>query len=90
MGSDYQLGTFFGGTAQRGASTIASRRHVDYSAREPLTERRARQFRELPPDSSPRARALGRKLARPMRPSGRADRRARDGVSALAAVLSTR
>src|SRR5688572_27070026 len=57
MGSDYQLGTFFG---ERRARRLDYRvtSHVDYNAREPLTEREREVFRALPPDSSPRARAL--------------------------------
>ena len=57
MGSDYQLVTFFG---ERRARRLDYRvtSHVDYNAREPLTEREREVFRALPPDSSPRARAL--------------------------------
>jgi transglutaminase-like putative cysteine protease len=57
MGSDYQLGTFFGGTrARRLDYRVTS--YVDYSAREPLTEREREAFSALPAGSSPRARAL--------------------------------
>src|SRR5690606_21602545 len=59
MSSDYQLMTFFGN--QRGGSLrldyeVTS--YVDYRAREPLTPREQELFRSLPPESSPRARAL--------------------------------
>lgn len=57
MGSDYQLGTFFGdGRRQRLDYSVTS--YVDYSAREPLTERERETFKALPAESSPRARAL--------------------------------
>jgi transglutaminase-like putative cysteine protease len=57
MGSDYQLGLFFGdGRRRRLDYRVTS--YVDYSAREPLTEREQDMFRALPPESSPRARAL--------------------------------
>jgi transglutaminase-like putative cysteine protease len=57
MGSDYQLGTFFGAPqARRLDYRVTS--HVDYRAREPLTPGERETFRELPPGSSPRARAL--------------------------------
>jgi len=57
MGSDYQLGTFFGGpSARRLDYEVTS--FIDYSAREPLTENERNLFRNLPEDSSPRARAL--------------------------------
>jgi transglutaminase-like putative cysteine protease len=56
MGSDYQLGTFFGGAPRRLDYRVTS--HVEYRAREPLTERERELFRALPADSSPRARAL--------------------------------
>ena len=57
MGSDYQLGTFFGGPrARRLDYRVTS--YVDYSAREPLTEREREMFSALPAESSPRARAL--------------------------------
>jgi transglutaminase-like putative cysteine protease len=57
MGSDYQLGTFFGGpSARRLDYEVTS--YIDYSAREPLTENERNLFRNLPEDSSPRARAL--------------------------------
>jgi hypothetical protein len=59
MGSDYQLGTFFGGPrARRLDYRVTS--HVDYRAREPLTDAERELFQKLPPDSSPRARALAR------------------------------
>ena len=57
MGSDYQLGTFFGGPGTRRLDYRVTS-YVDYSAREPLTERELETFRALPPTSSPRARAL--------------------------------
>ena len=57
MGSDYQLGTFFGGPRSRRLDYRVTS-HVDYSAREPLTERERDTFSALPADSSPRARAL--------------------------------
>jgi transglutaminase-like putative cysteine protease len=57
MGSDYQLGMFFGdGRRRRLDYQVTS--YVDYSAREPLTERERDMFRALPPENSPRARAL--------------------------------
>jgi transglutaminase-like putative cysteine protease len=57
MGSDYQLGTFFGPPrTQRLDYNVTS--YVEYSAREPLTPREIEAFRMLPADSSPRARAL--------------------------------
>lgn len=57
MGSDYQLGTFFGAPRTRRLDYRVTS-YVDYSAREPLTERERETFRALPPTSSPRARAL--------------------------------
>ena len=85
MGSDYQLGTFFGGPrARRLDYRVTS--YVDYSAREPLTEREREVFRALPPEQqSARARAWPR-AGSPIEPSGADDHRARDGVPALAAV----
>jgi transglutaminase-like putative cysteine protease len=57
MGSDYQLGTFFGPPrARRLDYRVTS--YVEYSAREPLTPSEQDVFRALPEDSSPRARAL--------------------------------
>ena len=57
MGSDYQLGTFFGPPRSRRMEyTVTS--YVDYRAREPLTSSEIEVFRRLPDDSSPRARAL--------------------------------
>jgi transglutaminase-like putative cysteine protease len=57
MGSDYQLGVFFGrGRGRRLDYHVRS--FPQYVAREPLSEREQRQFRRLPPDSSPRTRAL--------------------------------
>jgi protein-glutamine gamma-glutamyltransferase len=57
MSSDYQLGTFFGDPrARRLDYRVTS--HVDYRAREPLTERERDVFRALPEGSNPRARAL--------------------------------
>jgi protein-glutamine gamma-glutamyltransferase len=57
MGSDYQLGTFFGGPRVRRLDYRVTS-YPDYSAREPLTEREREMFRALPEGSSPRARAL--------------------------------
>ena len=57
MGSDYQLGTFFGGPRPRRLDYRVTS-YVDYSAREPLTEREREMFSALPAESSPRARAL--------------------------------
>lgn len=57
MGSDYQLGTFFGGPRSRRLDYRVTS-HVDYRAREPLTARERDTFSALPVDSSPRARAL--------------------------------
>jgi transglutaminase-like putative cysteine protease len=57
MGSDYQLGTFFGGPRPRRLDYRVTS-YVDYSAREPLTQRERETFTALPADSSPRARAL--------------------------------
>jgi transglutaminase-like putative cysteine protease len=57
MGSDYQLGTFFGGArARRLDYRVTS--HVQYSAREPLTPMEREMFSALPEQSSPRTRAL--------------------------------
>jgi transglutaminase-like putative cysteine protease len=56
MGSDYQLLLPFGARPRRLEYRVTS--HVDYAAREPLTERERDAFRALPPDSNPRARAL--------------------------------
>jgi transglutaminase-like putative cysteine protease len=57
MGSDYQLGMFFGEPRTRRLNYRVTS-HVDFSAREPLNPREQAMFRELPPDSNPRARAL--------------------------------
>jgi transglutaminase-like putative cysteine protease len=57
MGSDYQLGTFFGGPRPRRLEYgVVS--HVDYRAREPLIEAEREMFRALPEGSNPRARQL--------------------------------
>ena len=70
MGSDYQLGTFFGAPrARRLDYRVTS--HVDYSAREPLNEGEREEFRALPPGSNPRARALAESWLAD-RPSGAA------------------
>jgi transglutaminase-like putative cysteine protease len=58
MGSDYQLGTFFGGGPRTRRLDYRVTSYVDYSAREPLNDAEIAMFRTLPPDSSPRARAL--------------------------------
>ncbi len=58
MGSDYQLGTFFGGGSRTRRLDYRVTSYVDYSAREPLNENEREMFRALPEDSSPRARAL--------------------------------
>jgi len=57
MGSDYQLGTFFGGSRPRRLDYRVTS-HVDYRAREPLTEGERDMFRALPLGSNPRARRL--------------------------------
>jgi transglutaminase-like putative cysteine protease len=59
MGSDYQLGTFFGGPRPRRLEYRVTS-HVDYRAREPLTEAEREAFRDLPEGSNPRARELAR------------------------------
>jgi transglutaminase-like putative cysteine protease len=56
MGSDYQLVTFPGPLTSRLDYRVTS--YSDYSAREPLTAGEIELFRDLPPDSSPRSRAL--------------------------------
>jgi transglutaminase-like putative cysteine protease len=56
MRSDYQLSTFGGPRSRRLVYSVTS--HVDYRAREPLTEGERATFRDLPPGSNPRARAL--------------------------------
>lgn len=57
MGSEYQLLTPFGGPRTRRIDyRVAS--HVDYRAREPLTEGDRALFRALPEGRNPRARAL--------------------------------
>lgn len=57
MDSDYRLAIFFGaGRDRRLDYRVTS--YTDYSAREPLTERELEHYRSLPPDSSPRTRAL--------------------------------
>jgi len=57
MGSDYQLGTFFGEPRRRRLDYRVTS-HVDYSAREPLTAGEIDLFKALPDNSNPRARAL--------------------------------
>ena len=58
MGSDYQLGAlFFGGPRPRRFDYSVTS-HVEYRAREPLTEGEREMFRALPAGSNPRARAL--------------------------------
>jgi transglutaminase-like putative cysteine protease len=57
MGSDYQLGAFFGGARPRRLDYRVTS-HVDYRAREPLSEGERAGFRALPDGSNPRARAL--------------------------------
>jgi len=57
MGSDYQLGYYFGAPSSRRLDYRVTS-HVDYRAREPLTARDIGVFRALPPDGNPRARAL--------------------------------
>jgi transglutaminase-like putative cysteine protease len=57
MRSDYQLGFFFGGPRPRNFEYRVTS-HVDYRAREPLTEGERAAFRALPEGSNPRARAL--------------------------------
>jgi protein-glutamine gamma-glutamyltransferase len=57
MGSDYQLGTFFGGPRGRRLDYRVTS-YVDYRAREPLTDSERELFRALPPTSNPRTRAL--------------------------------
>ncbi len=69
MGSDYQLTTAFGVPRTRRLEYGVTS-HVDYSAREPLNDGEREGFRALPPDSSPRARALAETWLWD-RPSGR-------------------
>ena len=57
MGSDYQLLAPLGGVRPRRLDYRVTS-HVDYSAREPLTQAERDVFRALPPGSNPRARAL--------------------------------
>jgi transglutaminase-like putative cysteine protease len=57
MGSDYQLGTFFGGQRTRILDYEVTS-HVDYSAREPLTPAEIATFTALPEGRNPRTRAL--------------------------------
>ena len=57
MGSDYQLLLPFGAPRPRRLEYRVTS-HVDYNAREPLTEGEQSTFRALPPQSNPRARAL--------------------------------
>jgi transglutaminase-like putative cysteine protease len=57
MGSDYQLLLPFGGPRPRRLEYRVSS-HVEYAAREPLTEGERATFRALPAGSNPRARAL--------------------------------
>ncbi len=57
MGSDYQLGAFFGAPRTHVLDYEVTS-YVDYSAREPLTPEEIERFSSLPEGSSPRARAL--------------------------------
>jgi transglutaminase-like putative cysteine protease len=57
MGSDYQLRLPFGGPRQRRLDYRVTS-HVDYRAREPLTDPQRYALTALPPASNPRARAL--------------------------------
>ena len=57
MGSDYQLGMFFGGPRPRRLDYRVTS-HVDYRAREPLTDGERDVFQALPEGSNPRARSL--------------------------------
>jgi transglutaminase-like putative cysteine protease len=57
MGSDYQLGLFFGGP-RPGRLDYRVTSYTSYRAREPLNANERQLFRNLPPDSSPRTRAL--------------------------------
>jgi transglutaminase-like putative cysteine protease len=57
MGSDYQLGALFGGPRSRRLEYRVTS-HVDYRAREPLTEDERATFRTLPEGTNPRAREL--------------------------------
>jgi hypothetical protein len=57
MGSDYQLLTPLGAPRPRRLDYRLTS-HVDYSAREPLTQYERDVFRALPPGSNPRTRAL--------------------------------
>ena len=84
MGSDYQLGTFFGGPRPRRLDYRVTS-YVDYSAREPLTEREREMFSALPAESSPRARALASTWVDD-RTERRRDHRARDGLPAVTAL----
>ena len=59
MGSDYQLGTFFGG-ARPGRLDYRVTSYIAYRALEPLTEDDQDLFRFLPPGNSPRTRELVR------------------------------
>jgi transglutaminase-like putative cysteine protease len=56
MGSDYQLGMLGGPRSRRLDYRVTS--HVEYRAREPLSEGERDEFRALPEGSNPRARAL--------------------------------
>jgi transglutaminase-like putative cysteine protease len=58
MGSDYQLGLFFGAGPRARRLDYEVTSHVDYRAREPLTEGERDMFRALPESSNPRAREL--------------------------------
>ena len=58
MGSDYQLAAFFGGGPRARRLDYRVTSHVEYRAREPLTEGEREMFRALPPGSNPRAREL--------------------------------
>jgi transglutaminase-like putative cysteine protease len=68
MGSDYQLGTFFGGPRTRRLDYRVTS-YVQYSAREPLTPMEREVFSALPEQSSPRTRALAESWL-VQRPSG--------------------
>jgi len=57
MGSDYQLGTFFGGQRSRVLDYEVTS-YIDYNAREPLTPGEIAAFTSLPEGRNPRTRAL--------------------------------
>ncbi len=65
MGSDYQLGTFFGGPRVRRLDYRVTS-YVDYSAREPLTDGRAGGVSSLAARKAARARALWPRAGSPM------------------------